>query len=398
MPGLALGAVDGCPGAFVLTVAPLGDRRIVVVLQPSVRVGDLDAVQGVDVVAGRRLDQLPRFPALGFVPWLAFDVRAFIFFFSVFFDIGPSRLRGGRRGRDIGTLGTMTAVMSDRPPGGAVLGPDSLLWRYAGDTRIGLMGATIGLLQLAYPSLGAGVIEHSDFFDDPMDRVVRSLPRILGTVYDEQGGATGIEVRDLHKGIKGQLEGGERYHALDPHTFWWAHATFQFMAEQVVDRFDHHRLTRREREQLYAEGVEWYRRYGVSDRVVPPTRAEFQREWDRVCAEDLEMNSAVAFVLKMVDVRTIPPPRNPDIPPWLRPVLGSLPVRFTMARASKLAAVGGLPPIVRERFGLKWSRRDALDLALLEQAVATTWRFLPANVRWQPRALEGWKRERGKAP
>ena len=105
-------------------------------------------------------------------------------------------------------------------PDRVALGPDSLLWRYAGDTRIGLMGATIGLLQLAYPSLGQGVIEHSDFFDDPMDRVVRSLPRILGTVYDDDGGATGIEVRDFHKDIKGRLPEGERYHALDPHTFW----------------------------------------------------------------------------------------------------------------------------------------------------------------------------------
>jgi hypothetical protein len=32
--------------------------------------------------------QLPRFPAFGFVPWLALDVRAFIFFLAVFFDIG----------------------------------------------------------------------------------------------------------------------------------------------------------------------------------------------------------------------------------------------------------------------------------------------------------------------
>ena len=283
-------------------------------------------------------------------------------------------------------------------PDRVVLGPSSLLWRYAGDTRIGLMGATIGLLQLAYPSLGAGVIDHSDFFDDPMDRVVRSLPSILGTVYDDDGDGTGHEVRDFHKDIKGRLPEGERYHALDPHTFWWAHATFQFMAEQVVDRFDHHRLTRREREQLYLEGVEWYRRYGVSERVVPPTRAAFQEEWDRVCADELEMNDAVAFVLKMVQVRTVRPPRDPNIPPWLRPVLGSLPVRFTVARITKLAAIGGLPPVVREKFGLRWSRRDALDLALLEQTVATTWRFLPPTVRWQPRALEGWQREVGKAP
>ena len=31
------------------------------------------------------------------------------------------------------------------------LGPESLLWRWAGDTRIAFMGASIGLLQLLHP-------------------------------------------------------------------------------------------------------------------------------------------------------------------------------------------------------------------------------------------------------
>src|SRR3546814_2871648 len=55
----------------------------------------------------------------------------------------------------------------------AELGPESLLWQYAGDSRIAFMGATIGILQLMHPAVGAGVMEHSNFFDDPMDRVAR---------------------------------------------------------------------------------------------------------------------------------------------------------------------------------------------------------------------------------
>src|SRR5579864_8795149 len=146
------------------------------------------------------------------------------------------------------------------------LGPDSLLWRWAGDTRIAFMGGTIGLLQLMHPAIGAGVLEHSDFFGDPYGRVFRSLPRILGVVYDgPEAAATGRQVRDFHGAIKGVDSRGINYHALDPPTFWWAHATFQYMTEQVADRFDRHRLTPGEREQLYQEGIEWYLRYGVSD-------------------------------------------------------------------------------------------------------------------------------------
>ena len=273
------------------------------------------------------------------------------------------------------------------------LGPDSLLWRWAGDTRIAFRGGTIGLLQLMHPAIGAGVVEHSDFFGDPFDRVFRSLPPILGAVYDgPEAAATGRWVREQHRDIKGVDGQGRGYHALQPETYWWAHATFQFMAEQVVDRFDDHRLTPDEREQLYREGITWYRRYGVSDRVVPPTRASFQEEWDRVCEEVLEMNEAVAFVLKMLDG-----PLRLELPRplgRLNPVLRTGPIARLVATPARIAAIGGLPPRVRERFDIPWTRGDQRQLDALELAVRKTWRFVPFSLRWQPRAQDGWRRVR----
>lgn len=273
------------------------------------------------------------------------------------------------------------------------LGPDSLLWQYAGDTRIAFMGATIGLLQLMHPAVGAGVMEHSDFFGDPMGRVFRSLPAILGAVYDGPDAVeTGRWVRDQHTTIKGVDAAARRYHALDPATFWWAHATFQFMAEQVVDRYDDRRLTPAEREQLYQEGVTWYRRYGVSDRCVPADRAAFQTEWDRICAEVLEMNAAVEFVLRMLDA-----PLRLELPRplgRLNPVLRKGPIAHVLRVPARISAIGGLPPVVRERFDLPWSRADQVQLDALELAVRKGWRFVPFNLRWQPRAQEGWKRVR----
>jgi uncharacterized protein (DUF2236 family) len=272
------------------------------------------------------------------------------------------------------------------------LGPDSLLWQYAGDSRIAFLGGTIGLLQLMHPAIGAGVLEHSNFFEDPFDRVFRSLPAILGAVYDADAEATGRWVRDQHKAIRGVDGAGRRYHALDPETYWWAHATFQFMAEQVVDRYDDRRLSTAEREQLYREGLTWYRRYGVSDRVLPPTRAAFQAEWDRVCAEVLEVNEAVEFVLGMLDrPLRLELPRPLGV---LNPVLRRGPAARLLRVPVRISAIGGLPPIVRERFDIPWSRADQRQLTALELAVRKTWRFVPASHRWQPRALEGWKRVR----
>jgi uncharacterized protein (DUF2236 family) len=245
------------------------------------------------------------------------------------------------------------------------------------------MGATIGLLQLLHPAIGAGVLEHSDFFGDPYGRVFRSLPRILGAVYDGPAATeTGREVRDFHRSIKGMDEHGRKYHALDPETFWWAHATFQYMAEQVADRFDRHQLTPDEREQLYQEGVEWYRRYGVSDRSVPRDRAAFQEKWDTCCAEVLELNPAAEWVLDSLRRPVLS--AEPLLPPQLAPLRPL--AKTALARHSVFRVV---------RFGIEWSGVDAVALDGLELAVRNAWPLVPSTMRWQPRALEGWRRVRG---
>jgi uncharacterized protein (DUF2236 family) len=202
-------------------------------------------------------------------------------------------------------------------------------------------------------------------------------------------------VREFHRAIRGTDDRGRRYHALDPETFWWAHATFQYMAEQVADRFDGHRLTADEREQLYQEGVEWYRRYGVSDRSVPPDRATFQEKWDRYCTEVLELNPAAEWVLETLRRPTLSaePLLGPELA-FLRPLARVEPVRLSVFRLVRLSAFGGLPPLVRERFGIEWSAADAVALRGVELAVRRAWPLVPASVRWQPRALAGWQRVR----
>ena len=280
------------------------------------------------------------------------------------------------------------------------LGPHSVLWRYAGDSRIAYLGGTIGLLQTMHPAIGAALVEHSDFFNDPVDRVFRSLPRILGTVYDPAGDATGRDVRDAHRTIKGDDDGhGRRYHALDPETFWWAHATFQFMAEQVADRFDRRRLGPDEREQLYQEGVEWYCRYGVSDRPVPATRAAFEEKWNHICDTVLERNEATDFVLGTLLRPMLPKfEGRAPLPPHLHRFADTRLARRALARPARIVAIGGLPTRVRARLDIPWSHTDQCQLDIIEWVVARAHHLAPATMRWQPRATEGWLRTIGRLP
>ena len=267
------------------------------------------------------------------------------------------------------------------------LGPRSLLWRYAGDNRLAFTGLSAGILQLMHPGLGAGVTGHSDFFNDPWDRIIRSMPEIIGVVYDgPDAEATGLRVRDYHKRIKGIDDQGRRYSALKPETFWWAHATFQFSVEQVVDRFDRRHLSPRRREQLYIEGVEWYRRYGVSMRPVPDDRTEWGERWDHYCAEILEMTPAAERAVDMALHDKIQD--LPGFPSWTTPIQ-----REIITPLLKLTAIGGLPPIVRDRFDIPWGLVEEAELKVLELWVRESWRFVPRPMRWAPRASDGWRRE-----
>ena len=265
------------------------------------------------------------------------------------------------------------------------LGPGSLLWRYAGDHRLGFTGLATGILQLMHPGLGAGVAQHSAFFTEPWDRIQRSVPEIMGVIYDADGETTGRRVRDYHRRISGTDEHGRRYSALRPETFWWAHATFQFAVERLIDRFDARHTTWEDRERLYREGVEWYRRYGVAMAVVPRTYAEYRDRWDHYCDDVLEMTTAAERAIEMALHEKVSD--LPGLPWWSVPIQ-----REVVTPVFRLTAIGGLPARIRRRFGLPWGTIDAAQLRAFEMWVRESWRFVPRQLRYGPRAAQGWQR------
>jgi uncharacterized protein (DUF2236 family) len=262
---------------------------------------------------------------------------------------------GERTGPD--AAGTGTGRRRDRAAG-APVEPGSELWTTASDPRSLLPGTAAGILQLMLPGLGAGVSDHSNFFDDPFDRIFRSVPLIWGSIFstDEgEGNARGRHIRDLHTDIKGVDDAGRRYHALDPDVFWWAHATFTWEFLRARALFWVRPPSRRSRERLYAETVTWYRRYGISDRPVPATLGDFRRRFDDICRHELELTPAVAWVL---DPTSNPGARGEPLHlPGPLSVLDGLATR-TGRDVLRLLVYGCLPDVVRRRFGLRWTHAD----------------------------------------
>ena len=265
---------------------------------------------------------------------------------------------------------------------GAPINHRSILWDTASDPRSLLTGTAAGIMQLMLPGLGAGVTDHSNFFDDPFDRIDRSLPYIWGSIFTEdeaEGSERGQQIRDFHPTIKGTDHNNDRYHALDPEVFWWAHATFTWEFLRAREIFFARPLDRAEREQLYAESVTWYRRYGLSDRPVPLTLRDFRIRFDQICREELELTPAAQWVLDPTskagaggDLR-LPGPLSA-----LNGVANQL-----GADLLRIVVYGVMPDIVRRRFGFRWSNADRAAFA----AVCTTLRGMELAMPYG--ALEG---------
>jgi uncharacterized protein (DUF2236 family) len=290
----------------------------------------------------------------------------------------PSRGRAARRSGEPDIEATPTA---------APLGPESLTWKYFGDLRTGMMGVWIGAIQNMYPELGAGVEEHSILLREPLQRVARSVYPIMGVVYDGGRAAqTGEQIKQYHQTIKGVDSTGRRYHALNPETFYWAHATFFMLVIKVAEYFCGG-LTEAEKRQLFDEHVQWYRMYGMSMRPVPESWEEFQDYWQRVCRDDLEINQATLDIFQI----RIPKPKFVLMPTPLWDQLFK-----PLVAGQRWIAAGLFEPSVREKAGMRWTPSDEVVLRLFGKLVELAFLAVPDEIRLHPRALAAYRRAEGR--
>ncbi len=267
----------------------------------------------------------------------------------------------------------------------APLGPDSLTWRYFG-LMVGFTAGTVPqLLQVMHPVLGHAVDEHSNVKEDPFGRFARSMGPIYGVIYDgPQAPETARTVRGFHEAITGTLPSGERYSALNPEVFHWAHATFVhgliYGFSQIMGPF-----TRAEQEQLYAEAKQWYRLYGMTMRNVPETLDDFDAYWDRYVDDVLEYTPAAQWLLATFKAPPVPPPLHGFPEPLWRPlgrVIGYLAVVF---------ASGQLPPVARDKLGLPYGLPQRIVHDVILRAVRWSVPLTPARFRYHRRSYAAWQ-------
>ena len=239
-----------------------------------------------------------------------------------------------------------------------LLGPDSVTWRLLSRPG-GLVGGLRALmLQALHPLAMAGVAQHSDFRNRPLDRLERTSMYVIAAVYGDTETAhrSGAMVRAMHKKVHGiDPVTGQAYSAEDPETQLWVHCTI-WHSLLVSARAYGGAFTPEEEDRYIAEGVPIAGLVGVPAAIVPASIAEM-REYFASVNSVLRMSPDARAAINFI----VNPPLSRDL------LIHQVPIRM-FARAS----VALLPGHIRKLAGLEGPRlMDAAAITALRPILAT---------------------------
>jgi len=184
------------------------------------------------------------------------------------------RLPGALQRRLDATIGTLlstpqrpTVDFSQPLREEALVGPDSVSWRiFKNPVALFVGGVAAVILELAEPSVRAGVWEHSSFRKDPIGRLRRTGLAAMITVYGARSIAepmiAGVVRR--HAAVDGATPSGIHYAANDPRLLGWVHATAAFSFAHAYSSYVTP-VSPSELDAFYREGIRAARLYGALD-------------------------------------------------------------------------------------------------------------------------------------
>jgi uncharacterized protein (DUF2236 family) len=250
------------------------------------------------------------------------------------------------------------------------------------DDRGLLIGGATLVLQVADPTVGAGVEQHSNFKAEPWRRLYGTLVSLTTIVYGTtaEAGAEVERLRAMHRAIRGVDSAGRPYAALRPAPWAWVHGTLAWSVIRLNELF-RTPFTEDETEQYWQEWLAVGRLLGVRDGDLPATYAQFRALIDDPARSQLEDNRSVRDVVESVSLIPAPAPLRFLGPVW-RLLIGR-----PVGALSRLVTIGALPPAVTERLGLALSERERRRLGRFIAVVAGLRRLLPPPLRPGPAAL-----------
>jgi uncharacterized protein (DUF2236 family) len=254
--------------------------------------------------------------------------------------------------------------------------PDGAARRVSRELALMLGGGRALLLQVAHPLVAAGVAGHSDFRENPWQRLAGTMNAVWAIVFGSRAEAdrAARRVHAMHGKVHGTLTtpagafaAGTPYSALDPELLLWVHATLVDTALLVHGRWVRP-LSEAEQSAYYEEMKTCARLFGTPDSVIPDTLSDFRGymaamlEGPYICVTDTARDIARAVM-------------RPPLPLPLRPAM----------EWSNMVTAGLMPPRLRDDYGLAWDpARAVVVTASREWTRHIAMRLLPERLRTVP--------------
>jgi uncharacterized protein (DUF2236 family) len=175
-----------------------------------------------------------------------------------------------------------------------------MIRRVSREQLLMLGGGRALLMQAAHPLVAAGIVEHSDYRENPWRRLERTMSSVWTIVYGSVAEAerVGVRVRSMHARVRGHTAkpigpypAGTPYSASDSELLMWVHATLVDTALLVYQGWVRP-LSHAEQSAYYEDMKALAQVFGTPLSVIPETLADFrtyireQLESDQLCATE----------------------------------------------------------------------------------------------------------------
>lgn len=234
------------------------------------------------------------------------------------------------------------------------------------------------LLQLAHPTVAAGIHDHSSFRGSLLSSV-RRLHSTVGAMLSLTFGDTeemitaAARINAIHDRVQGHVQPSlerpaEAYSAHDADLQRWVHATLLESIPLTYDRLVGP-LTLRERDRYCLESAFIEPLLGMPAGWLPRDSAQL----DAYMHQMLTGGPIVVTDTSRALARAVLYP-----PQWY--------LAWPAFRAMQLLTIGSLPPSIRRAYGFAWRGREERALARWTTLIRTSLRLLPRRAREWPMA------------
>lgn len=252
----------------------------------------------------------------------------------------------------------------DRAMSDGLFPPGSAMWRLNREHFVLLGGSSAAILQAAHPMVAMGVAAHSEFRDDALGRLRRTLDAVYVIAFGTKEEVEQVtrSVRAAHARVKGDAP--QKYSAMDPDAQMWVLATLIATTVEMHRRYaappERHKL-----ERFYADMRVFGRCFGLDAAIGPQTWDEFSAYYDAMLAGPLLGSHPLCAEVANAIIH----PRRPLALRWLAPLLVPL-------------ACAYVPEPVRTRLHLPWRKWHRPAMQIIERFIALLIPVLPDSVRY----------------